>query len=121
MATLIEDRDGGVTYGVAFQLINEAALDYLNNREVALGGYISHITMFQPRDKSRPPMPVLLYVATPSNQHWLGHASADEIANQVRSFFDSYSTLFESFTCASFSFHTVNRLNFESSKCALFS
>jgi len=83
VATLIEDREGAVTYGVAFQLINDAALDYLNNREVALGGYISHITMFQPRDKSRPPMPVLLYVATPSNQHWLGHASADEIANQV--------------------------------------
>ena len=84
MATLIEDRNGGVTYGVAFQLINEAALDYLNNREVALGGYISHITMFQPRDKSRLPMPVLLYVATPSNQHWIGDATADHIANQVR-------------------------------------
>ena len=84
VATLIEDRNGGVTYGVAFQLINEAALDYLNNREVALGGYISHITMFQPRDKSRLPMPVLLYVATPSNQHWIGDATADHIANQVR-------------------------------------
>lgn len=83
VATLIEDRNGGVTYGVAFQLINEAALDYLNNREVALGGYISHITMFQPRDKSRLPMPVLLYVATPSNQHWIGDATADHIANQV--------------------------------------
>ena len=87
VATLIEDRNGGVTYGVAFQLINEAALDYLNNREVALGGYISHITMFQPRDKSRLPMPVLLYVATPSNQHWIGDATADHIANQVRYLF----------------------------------
>lgn len=82
VATLVEDRDD-VTYGVAFQLINESALDYLNNREVALGGYISHITMFQPRDKSRMPMPVLLYVATPSNQHWLGHAPTEQIANQV--------------------------------------
>ena len=82
MATLIEDREA-VTYGMAFQLINEAALDYLNNREVALGGYISHITMFQPRDKSKPSMPVLLYVATPSNQHWLGHASEESIADQV--------------------------------------
>ena len=90
VATLIEDRDGGVTYGVAFQLINEAALDYLNNREVALGGYISHITMFQPRDKSRPPIPVLLYVATPSNQHWLGHASVDEIANQVKTNYSDF-------------------------------
>ena len=39
VATLIEDHEA-VTYGVAFQLINEAALDYLNNREVALG--VSH-------------------------------------------------------------------------------
>lgn len=82
VATLIEDHEA-VTYGVAFQLINEAALDYLNNREVALGGYISHITMFIPQDPTRMPMPVLLYVATPSNQHWLGHASSEHIANQV--------------------------------------
>ena len=80
---MIEDHEA-VTYGVAFQLINEAALDYLNNREVALGGYISHITMFIPQDPTRMPMPVLLYVATPSNQHWLGHASSEHIANQVR-------------------------------------
>ena len=83
VATLIEDHEA-VTYGVAFQLINEAALDYLNNREVALGGYISHITMLIPQDPTRMPMPVLLYVATPSNQHWLGHASSEHIANQVR-------------------------------------
>ena len=51
---------------------------------MALGGYISYNTMFQPQNKSRMPMPVLLYVATPSNEHWLGHASDDEIANQVR-------------------------------------
>merc|ERR1711879_259261 len=82
VATLIEDHEA-VTYGVAFQLINEAALDYLNNREVALGGYISHITMFIPRDPSRMPMPVLLYVATPSNQQWLGQATPEKIANQV--------------------------------------
>ena len=83
VATLIEDHEA-VTYGVAFQLINEAALDYLNNREVALGGYISHITMFIPQDPTRMPMPVLLYVATPRNQHWLGHASSEHIANQVK-------------------------------------
>ena len=52
VATLIEDRNGGVTYGVAFQLINEAALDYLNNREVALGGYIFHITIFSIKIRS---------------------------------------------------------------------
>ena len=72
-----------MTYGVAFQLINEAALDYLNNREIALGGYISHITMFQPKDSNRTPMPVLFYVATPSNPQWLGKASEEQIADQV--------------------------------------
>jgi len=82
VATLVEDREA-VTYGVAFQLINEAALDYLNNREIALGGYISHITMFQPKDSNRTPMPVLFYVATPSNPQWLGKASEEQIADQV--------------------------------------
>ena len=57
---------------------------------MSLGGYISHITMFQPRDKTRMAMPVLLYVATPSNQHWLGHASTDHIANQVGLHNDEY-------------------------------
>ena len=69
-----------MTYGVAFQLLGEAALDYLNQREVQLGGYVSHITLFQPKDLSLPPFPVLLYVATPSNQHWLGPEKLDTIA-----------------------------------------
>ena len=72
-----------MTYGVAFQLINEAALDYLNNREIALGGYISHITLFQPKDPNKIPMPVLLYVATSSNPQWLGYATEEDIADQV--------------------------------------
>ncbi len=63
--------------------MNESALDYLNNREVTLGGYISHITMFTPKDPTKAPMPVLLYVATSSNQHWLGSASDEAIADQV--------------------------------------
>ena len=76
-----------MTYGVAFQLINEAALDYLNNREIALGGYISHITLFQPKDPNKIPMPVLLYVATSSNPQWLGYATEEDIADQVYYYF----------------------------------
>ena len=72
-----------LTYGVAFQLLGEAALDYLNQREIHLGGYVSHITLFQPKDSSLEPFPVLLYVATPSNQHWLGPESLDKVAQQV--------------------------------------
>ena len=72
-----------LTYGVAFQLLGEAALDYLNQREIQLGGYKSHITLFQPKDLSTAPFPVLLYVATPSNQHWLGPEKLDKVAEQV--------------------------------------
>ena len=72
-----------MTHGVAFQLLGEAALNYLNQREVQLGGYVSHITLFQPKDLTLPPFPVLLYVATPSNQHWLGPANLESIAEQV--------------------------------------
>jgi len=82
VATLIEEPKM-LTYGVAFQLLGEAALDYLNQREVQLGGYVSHITLFQPKDSALPPFPVLLYVATPSNQHWLGPQSLDKVAEQV--------------------------------------
>jgi cation transport protein ChaC len=58
-------------------------LNYLNNREVTLGGYVSHITMFYPRDSSLDPFPILLYIATPTSQHWLGPAPLDEVAEQV--------------------------------------
>ena len=80
-----------MTYGVAYQLLGEAALDYLNQREVQLGGYVSHITLFQPKDPISPPFPVLLYVATPSNQHWLGPQNLDIIAEQVvKMFIDNF-------------------------------
>ena len=39
--------------------------------------------MFQPKDPTRMPVPVLLYVATPSSPHWLGHAAEEDIADQV--------------------------------------
>jgi len=82
VATLVEDADT-MTYGVAFQLLGEDALNYLNQREVQLGGYVSHITLFQPIDLTLPSFPVLLYVATPSNEHWMGPEKLESIAEQV--------------------------------------
>ena len=63
----------------------QAALNYLNNREVTLGGYVSHITIFYPKDKTKDPFPILLYIATPTNRHWLGPAPLDDVAEQVSS------------------------------------
>jgi len=84
VATLVEDTSDTSTYGVAFQLLGESALEYLNKREVTLGGYATHITTFTPKvTSSMAPFPVLLFVATPSNEHWLGQGPLDQIARQV--------------------------------------
>jgi len=87
VATLVEDKHD-VTYGVALELKGEEALDYLNNREMTLGGYSQQITLFHPveiEDKpSSPPFPVLVFVASPnSGPYWLGPADAQDIAEQV--------------------------------------
>ena len=91
------------TYGVALELQGEEALDYLNNRlecamdrslppvlprEMTLGGYSQHITLFHPAsspDNSLPaPFPVLVFVASPhSGPYWLGPAEPEQIATQV--------------------------------------
>ena len=68
---------------MAFQLLGEKALEYLERRECTLGGYKTQMSMFQPEDGTRAPFPVLLYIATPSNQHWMGPAKAEDIAEQV--------------------------------------
>ena len=75
---------------MAFQLLGDSALEYLNNREVTLGGYVNHMTTFYPANASdnngaaRTPFPVLLFMATPSNDLWLGSAPLEDIAEQVR-------------------------------------
>ena len=83
VATLVEEK-GVVTFGLALELTGEDALDYLNNREVSLGGYNQHIAMFQPANSKAPPFPVLVYVATAGSSYWLGPAPPHEIAEQVR-------------------------------------
>ena len=82
VATLIQ-APGEVTYGVALELPDEAALDYLNKREIELGGYEQRVTMFHPANTTHPPHPVLVYVATGNSSIWLGPASPAVIADQV--------------------------------------
>ena len=82
VATLIEDS-ACETYGVAMELTGDEALDYLNNREMTLGGYIQKITLFHTADNKHPPFPVLVFVATPKSSYWLGPAEAHSIADQV--------------------------------------
>lgn len=89
VATLVEDQHDS-THGVALELQGEEALDYLNNREMTLGGYSQQITLFHPSpapdqaSSPLPPFPVLVFVASPnSGPYWLGPASPQEIAEQV--------------------------------------
>eukprot|EP00095_Tigriopus_kingsejongensis_P002800 maker-scaffold157_size297442-snap-gene-1.29 protein:Tk02800 transcript:maker-scaffold157_size297442-snap-gene-1.29-mRNA-1 annotation:"cation transport regulator-like protein 1-like" len=82
VATLVEEHNAS-THGMAFQLKGEKALKYLEQRECHLGGYITLVTMFHPRESERSPFPVLLYIATESNEHWMGPAKALDIAQQV--------------------------------------
>ncbi|KAG7172399.1 glutathione-specific gamma-glutamylcyclotransferase 2-like 3, partial [Homarus americanus] len=58
----------GATWGVAYELTGEAALHYLETREVSLGGYATNVVTFFPKDAAVNPFPVLLYIATPSSQ-----------------------------------------------------
>lgn len=82
VATLVEEKEV-ITFGLALELTGEEALEYLNNREMTLGGYTQHITMFSPAEEGVEAFPVLVYVATASSGYWLGPAPAHQIAEQV--------------------------------------
>uniref|UniRef100_A0A034VLT4 glutathione-specific gamma-glutamylcyclotransferase n=1 Tax=Bactrocera dorsalis TaxID=27457 RepID=A0A034VLT4_BACDO len=88
VATLIEDKEG-ITWGCAYKITGSTALEYLKQRECKLGGYIVLETKFFPRVASfdtpfsGEAVPVLVYVATPDNCHWLGDDTADNIAEQI--------------------------------------
>ena len=82
VATLIEEAHSE-TYGVAMELTGDEALDYLNNREMTLGGYSQKITMFHPAESGHSPFPVLVFVATTKSSYWLGPADPQDIAEQV--------------------------------------
>ncbi|KAF2363609.1 Glutathione-specific gamma-glutamylcyclotransferase [Trinorchestia longiramus] len=80
VATLVSENKG-TTYGVAFEVEGETALQYLNCREVELGGYKTVFSQFIPRDG--PSFPVLLYIATPDSKDWSGPAPLPNIASEI--------------------------------------
>ncbi|XP_031849391.1 putative glutathione-specific gamma-glutamylcyclotransferase 2 [Nomia melanderi] len=81
VATLIKEQEG-IVYGCAFQVEDSVALPYLENRECTLGGYITIVSTFYSRDGSKS-FPVIIYIATNKNQHWLGDAPLHHIADQI--------------------------------------
>lgn len=76
----------GKVWGVAYEITSRALLEtmgYLNNREKTLGGYTTIVIDFFPREHGEDPIPVLLYIATQDNEHYLGEDSIISMAKQV--------------------------------------
>lgn len=88
MVTLVEDKEG-ICWGCAYKVTGDLALSYLEQRECTLGGYMTAYTKFYPRvatefsGLSGEAFPVLLYIATPSNEYWMGDESLESIAEQI--------------------------------------
>lgn len=81
VATLIEDKEG-IVYGRAFQVQDSTALPYLEKRECTLGGYTTTISTFYSFEDGKN-FPVIIYIATSKNEHWLGDAPLQSIARQI--------------------------------------
>lgn len=90
MVTLIEE-DKGITWGCAYKVTGESALQYLDQRECRLGGYETVYAKFYPHKASEfsgitgEAFPVIIYIATPRNQFWMGgdDNSLENIASQI--------------------------------------
>ncbi|XP_068577812.1 glutathione-specific gamma-glutamylcyclotransferase 1-like [Cebidichthys violaceus] len=85
VATLVEDQES-CTWGVAYEVTDshiEESLQYLNMREVVLGGYITETVEFNPEEKGQGALLALVYIATSDNPSYLGPASDKEIAAQI--------------------------------------
>ncbi|XP_047201294.1 glutathione-specific gamma-glutamylcyclotransferase 1-like isoform X2 [Girardinichthys multiradiatus] len=80
------DKEKASTWGVAYEVPEshmEESLQYLNIREVMLGGYTTKMVEFVPKEKSHGPLLALVYIATSDNPIYLGPASDMEIAAQI--------------------------------------
>uniref|UniRef100_A0A336KG26 glutathione-specific gamma-glutamylcyclotransferase n=1 Tax=Culicoides sonorensis TaxID=179676 RepID=A0A336KG26_CULSO len=88
VATLVEDNEG-ITWGCAYKITGNLALEYLKQRECTLGGYVTEMTNFYPRyatDSSGcggESISALLYIATPTNEHWIGELSEEKLAEMI--------------------------------------
>ncbi|XP_030642311.1 glutathione-specific gamma-glutamylcyclotransferase 1 isoform X1 [Chanos chanos] len=85
VVTLVEDHEA-CTWGVAYEVTDsqiEQSLKYLNERESVLGGYVTKVVEFTPREQSQNTLLALVYIATSDNPRYLGPASPKEIAAQI--------------------------------------
>lgn len=73
----------GEVWGRAFLVTGDAALPYLEKREVSLGGYRTAIVDFYPCEGKPGRFPALVYIAVPDNHLWLGEAPMDQMASQI--------------------------------------
>eukprot|EP00112_Aurelia_sp_Birch-Aquarium-sp1_P025049 Seg815.7 transcript_id=Seg815.7/GoldUCD/mRNA.D3Y31 product="Oxysterol-binding protein-related protein 8" protein_id=Seg815.7/GoldUCD/D3Y31 len=83
VVTLIPDTTAR-TWGVAYQVLPASVpevMAYLNHREK--GGYTLHDVQFNPKDTKIIKFPVYVYIATESNEAFLGDAPLADIAKQI--------------------------------------
>jgi glutathione-specific gamma-glutamylcyclotransferase len=79
----------GITFGCAYRITGQAALDYLKERECTLGGYQTLFTKFYPRVAtecsafSGEAFPAFLYIATQKNRYWTGDEDLTTIAREI--------------------------------------
>ncbi|XP_008287978.1 cation transport regulator-like protein 1 [Stegastes partitus] len=85
VATLVADQEA-CTWGVAYEVSEsqvQESLQYLNMREVVLGGYMTKMVEFIPKERSHGPLLALVYIATSDNPMYLGPASIKDVAAQI--------------------------------------
>lgn len=88
VVTLIQESDG-ITWGCAYKITGSTALGYLKQRECTLGGYTTLYTKFYPRiatddmDFCGEAFPTLLYIATETNDLWMGDTPLSKIAQEI--------------------------------------
>jgi cation transport protein ChaC len=83
------EEEKGITWGCAFKISGDLALKYLEQRECTLGGYETVYSKFYPHKASEfsgitgEAFPVIIYIATPQNEYWLGGDDNATIASQI--------------------------------------